>query len=128
MSYIVGISANFHDSACCLFEGSELIAAAEEERISRIKHDSSLPCHAFRYCLEAGGIDILDVDTIAYYEDPSKKVERQIAFGQYDPNSSPEDFRRKFGRKSVEQKIRDRFGFEGEIVFTEHHMSHAASA
>ncbi len=75
---IVGISAHFHDSACCLLRDGKLVAAAQEERFSRAKHDPSIPSAAFRFCLAAGGITIADVDCVAYYEDPVKKLDRQL--------------------------------------------------
>src|SRR5688500_19772189 len=74
---VIGISAFFHDSACCLIQDGRLVAAAEEERISRIKADPSLPGQAFRYCLEEASLTIRDIDCIAYYEDPAKKLARQ---------------------------------------------------
>src|SRR5581483_3047625 len=78
MNSIIGISAYFHDSACCLLRDGVLIAAAQEERFSRRKHDSSLPKMAFRYCLAEGGMTVSDIDCIAYYEDPRLKLERQL--------------------------------------------------
>src|SRR5690349_20613119 len=75
---IVGISAFYHESACCLLRDGELVAAAEEERFTRVKHDRSLPRHAFRYCLHEAGIGIQDIDCVAYYEMPEKKLSRQL--------------------------------------------------
>jgi len=75
---IIGISAFYHESACCLLQNGCLVAAAEEERFSRLKHDPNLPIAAFRYCLQAGGLDITDVDCIGYYELPEKKLSRQL--------------------------------------------------
>src|SRR5215475_13877129 len=75
---IVGISAGYHDSACCLLQDGVLTAAAQEERFSRVKHDKAFPRQAFRYCLREAGLTISDIDCIAYYEDPCRKLSRQI--------------------------------------------------
>ncbi|MCB0236905.1 MAG: carbamoyltransferase, partial [Anaerolineae bacterium] len=75
---IVGISALYHESACCVLQDGRLSAAAMEERFTRIKHDPRLPVHAFRYCLAAAGLTIADVDCIAWYELPQKKLARQL--------------------------------------------------
>jgi predicted NodU family carbamoyl transferase len=71
---IIGISAPFHDSACCLLRDGVLVAAAQEERFSRVKNDPRFPVRAFRYCLEAGGVDIVDIDCVAYCEYPVRRV------------------------------------------------------
>ncbi len=75
---IVGLSAGYHESACCLLCDGELIAAAEEERFSRVKHDPRLPLEAFRFCLQHGGVGINEIDALAYYESPTKKLARQL--------------------------------------------------
>jgi len=121
---IVGISANYHDSACCLLVDGELVAAAQEERFSRIKHDPSTPKHAFRYCLESAGLTVADLTCVAYYENPTKKLARQIWSGQME--SAPGDpFR--FSATRPADQIRQVLGYSGEIAFTDHHLSHAAS-
>ena len=116
---VVGISAFFHESACCLLQDGRLVAAAEEERFSRVKHDPRLPVSAFRYCLKAGGIGIADVDAVAYYESPVRKLARQLWSGVPLGDSDP-------GRP--EREIREGLGYEGPILFFGHHASHAASA
>jgi len=116
---VVGISAFFHESACCLLQDGRLVAAAEEERFSRVKHDPRLPVSAFRYCLKAGGIGIADVDAVAYYESPVRKLARQLWSGVPLGDSDP-------GRP--ERSIREGLGYEGPILFFGHHASHAASA
>ena len=78
---LLGISAHFHDAACCLLRDGELVAAAQEERFTRVKHDPSIPLNAFRYCLDEAGLTIADVDCVAYYEDPLLKLERQLWMG-----------------------------------------------
>lgn len=82
---IIGISAFYHDAACCILKDGLLVAAAEEERFTRIKHDPSLPRNAFNYCLEAARLSIADIDIIAHYEDPYKKYfwnQRYCNFGE----------------------------------------------
>jgi len=127
MAVIVGISAHYHDSACCLLKDGKLIAAAEEERFTRIKHDSGIPTNAFRYCLKEAGVSIADVTCLAYYEDPYKKVARQLWAGLPDILSNPKRrFRIDPGR--AEDEIRQCLGYDGDIELVEHHLSHAASA
>ncbi len=70
MTYILGISALYHDSAACLVRDGEIIAAAQEERFSRKKHDSRLPRHATKYCLSEGGISASDLDHVVFYDKP----------------------------------------------------------
>jgi carbamoyltransferase len=119
---VVGISAFFHESACCLLRDGRLVAAAEEERFSRVKHDPRLPAAAFRWCLRRGGIGIADVDCVAYYESPVKKLARQL-WSRIPPRDlawlDP-------GRP--ERAIREGLGYEGSLLTFDHHLSHAASA
>ena len=68
MSYILGISAYYHDSAATLIKDSEILVAVQEERFSRKKHDSRFPINALRYCLKSQGIDLRDIEKIVYYE------------------------------------------------------------
>lgn len=113
---MVGISAFYHDSACCLLRDGELVAAAQEERFSRVKNEARLPIQAFLYCLREGGIGIDQVDCVAYYELPELRAERQSAFGQV-PVFAVDPVR----------EIRERLGFAGRIELSSHHASHAAS-
>lgn len=127
---IIGISAGYHDSACGLLQDGVLIAAAQEERFSRIKHDRSFPRKAIRFCLEQGGMTVSDIDCIAYYEEPCKKLARQIWMGLV-PGLS--DLRREallsqFSAGSPEQEIRETLGYSGPIEILDHHLSHAASS
>ena len=72
---ILGLSAFYHDSAACLVIDGEIVAAAQEERFSRNKHDAGIPKGAFNYCLEEGGLTIDEIDCVAYYEEPAKYVQ-----------------------------------------------------
>jgi carbamoyltransferase len=122
---VVGVSAFFHESACCLLQDGRLVAAAEEERFSRIKHDPRLPVAAFRYCLRAGGIGITDVDALAYYESPVRKLARQLWAG-IPAGASPDLAWLDPGQP--ERAIREGLGYEGPLLVCGHHASHAASA
>jgi carbamoyltransferase len=119
---VIGISAYYHESACALLRDGRLVAAAEEERFSRVKHDASLPVSAFRFCLEAGGLDVTDVDCVAFYESPVKKLGRQLWAGR-PPGSRPW-----LDPLRAEREIREVLGFEGRLETFDHHASHAASA
>ena len=130
---ILGISAFYHDSAACLINDSGIVAAAQEERFTRVKHDHSFPVNAVRYCLKEAGIGPAELDCVAFYEKPFVKFERILeTYLQYCPKglgsflmSIPLWMRQKLWIPDV---IRKETGYEGEIVFCEHHESHAASA
>jgi carbamoyltransferase len=122
---IIGISAFFHDAACALLQDGVLRAAAEEERFSRIKADPSLPKHAFRYCLEEAKCTLADIDCIAYYEDPVKKTARQLWSGVL---GNTREAVEKIDPQMVQRHIRTLIGYEGPILFIDHHLSHAASS
>src|SRR5215831_7801020 len=127
---IVGVSAGYHDSACCLMQDGALASAAQEERFSRIKQDKSFPRQAFRYCLEEAGITIRDVDCIAYYEDPCQKLGRQIWMGVAASlsQSRREAITERVTRGLPLEAIRRILGYEGPIEVVDHHLSHAASS
>ena len=74
--YILGISAFYHDSAACLVRDGEIVAAAQEERFTRKKHDHEFPSNAIKYCLKEAGIDVLELDFVAFYDKPFLKFER----------------------------------------------------
>lgn len=138
---ILGISAYYHDSAACLVRDGKIIAAAQEERFSRKKHDSRFPWHAVTYCLQEGGISMKDVDIVAYYEKPLVKFERlletYLAFAPRGLTSflsampvwlKEKLFIKKTLRDELQQLHPAAMPFKGKILFTEHHESHAASA
>lgn len=128
MSIIVGISAHFHDSACCLICDGELIAAVQEERFSRQKYEHEMPKAAFRYCLRQAGATVADVDLLAYYENPTLKLGRQLWMGlPRIPPSHEESLFRLDAMRPI-REIREILGYEGKVHFVEHHEAHAASS
>lgn len=131
---ILGISCFYHDSAAAVIANGEIIAAAQEERFTRKKFDSDFPEHAINFCLESAGIDNQDIDCVAFYDDPLVKLDRIIeSQTRFAPLKLAQNYRRihewidhKF---SLDQLIYRRLpGFKGEIFFSHHHVSHAASA
>jgi carbamoyltransferase len=135
----LGISAFYHDSAAALVEDGRIVAAAQEERFSRKKHDPSFPRHAIGYCLEAAGIKLVDIDHIAFYDKPFLKFERlletYIAFAPRGFRSfqmaMPLWLKEKLFQKSLLRRNLREFDEEiasRTLLFTEHHVSHAASA
>lgn len=122
---IVGISAFYHEAACCLLQNGRLVAAAAEERFTRLKHDARLPARAFRYCLQAGNININQVDALAFYESPDKKLNRQQTTGL---NPALVEGYLPRDTALTRQMLQEGLGFEGPILFFDHHASHAASA
>jgi carbamoyltransferase len=138
--YVLGISAFYHDSAAALVRDGEILAAAQEERFTRDKHDQSLPVNAARYCLEEAGIGLDQVDYVAFYEKPiltfSRLLETYLAFA---PRGLPSFIKamplwvkEKIFQKSLIHKGLNGLGLgsvpEQKIVFGFHHQSHAASA
>jgi carbamoyltransferase len=127
---VIGISAGYHDSACCLLQDGTLTAAVQEERFSRVKNDRALPRQAFRYCLREARLSIADVDCVAFYEDPVLKLGRQIWMSLL-PDLGPErreSLRQRLLSPSPQDSIRQMLGYEGPIEIVDHHLSHAASA
>ena len=122
---ILGISAFYHDAACCLLRDGRLVAAAQEERFSRLKHDPRLPVSAFRFCLEKGGIGPADLDAVAYYESPVKKLARQLWSGGPAGRGHGVEW---LDPTRPERAIRERLGWDGPLLTFDHHQSHAASA
>ena len=122
---VAGLSAFYHEAACCLLRDGRLVAAAEEERFTRVKHDPRLPVHAFRFCLEASGIGIHELDAIAYYESPVKKLARQLWTG---PPAGVAPGMPWLDALRPEREIREVLGWDGPLLTFEHHLSHAASA
>ena len=131
--YILGISAFYHDSAACLVKDGEIVASAQEERFTRIKHDHSFPSNAINYCLKESGIDGTDLDFVAFYEKPFLKFERiletYLAFAPIGIKSFLKAMPLWIKKKLwIKELIKDELDYVGNIVFPEHHESHAASA
>lgn len=127
---IIGISAGYHDSACCLMQRGRIVAAAQEERFSRIKNDKAFPAAAFKYCLDHAGLTIADIDCVAFYEDPCLKLSRQIWMGML-PGLTQQRRASILSRTlwtRPETEIRLLTGYDGPIEIVDHHLSHAASA
>jgi carbamoyltransferase len=130
---ILGISAFYHDSAACLVRDGVIISAAQEERFTRKKHDSAFPENAINFCLQDNKIRVDDVDYVAYYDKPFLTFERiletYLSFAPFGIKSFvkalPLWIKKKLWMKEV---IRKELGYEGRIIFPEHHESHAASA
>lgn len=130
---ILGISAFYHDSAAALIQDGRIVAAAQEERFSRKKHDARFPNLSVDYCLKQAGIKASDIDYVAFYEKPFVKFERLMeSYMAYAPfgfpsfiKAIPVWIKQKLWMKSL---IQDELGAEIPVLFTEHHESHAASA
>lgn len=130
---ILGISAFYHDSAACLVRDGNIVSAAQEERFTRKKHDFSFPKNAIHYCLQDIGLQVKDLDFVAFYDKPFLKFERILmTYLSYAPvgiqsflKAMPLWIKQKIWMKEF---IRKELDFEGKIIFPEHHESHAASA
>ena len=132
-TYILGISAFYHDSGACLVKDGEVVAAAQEERFTRKKHDESFPTYAVNYCLKEGGISIHDLSCVVFYEKPFLKFERLLfTYLSYAPQglrsflkAMPLWLKEKIFLKDL---ISEQLDYKGKILFPEHHESHGASA
>jgi carbamoyltransferase len=127
---IIGISAGYHDSSCCLLQDGLLIAAAQEERFTRVKNDKSFPQWAFRYCLEEANLTISDISCVAYYEDSCRKLSRQIWMGMMPnlPEQRRQSILERLASSQPHEQIRRQLGYDGPIETSDHHLSHAASS
>ena len=131
--YILGISAFYHDSAACLVRDGEIIAAAQEERFSRIKHDPDFPSQAVRYCLREGEIEAADLECVGFYDKPLLTFERLL---ETHLSTAPLGIRLFWKSMQVwlkkklwiPQLIQKELGLEVPVLFGYHHESHAASA
>lgn len=137
---ILGISAFYHDSAAALIEDGTIIAAAQEERFTRKKHDADFPRHAVDYCLAEAGIGLSDIDFVAFYDKPFLKFERLLeTYLSFAPKgfssfktAMPVWLREKLFQKDMLRKefktYDSEFDWQKKLLFAEHHQSHAASA
>jgi len=131
--HILGISAFYHDSAACLLSDGKIVAAAQEERFTRKKGDATFPEHAVEYCLRSAGITVRDLTYIGFYDKPLLKFERIL---ETYLGVAPKGFRSflKAGPLWIKEKLfmdrqlRETLDYDGEILYAEHHESHAASA
>jgi carbamoyltransferase len=130
---ILGISCFYHDSAACLIREGEILAAAQEERFSRKKHDPRFPSNAIGYCLEEGGISAQDLDVVVFYDKPILTFDRllmsYLTVAPKGLRSWLEALPLWLGKKLHTPKVIKReINYDGDVLFTEHHEAHAASA
>src|SRR5437016_9017943 len=133
-THILGISAFYHDAAACLLRDGEIVAAAQEERFTRRRHDPDFPSHAVEYCLQEGDIRASQLDYVGFYDKPLLKFERILenylgvaplglrSFVTAMPVWLKEKL---FTRDQIRRELG---GYTGPVLFSEHHESHAASA
>lgn len=132
----LGISGLYHDSAAAIINNTEIVAAAQEERFTRKKHDNRLPINAIRYCLEEAHVKMIDVDAVVYYDNPWLTLDRYIHNVMDVGKDSKTIIEDKFDnivntRMAVDRLIKNEFGIIGktnQLFVCEHHVSHAASA
>ncbi len=132
-TYILGISAFYHDSAACLVRDGQIVAAAQEERFTRVKHDPDFPARAVEYCLREGGIEAKDLHCVGFYDKPLLTFERLL---ETHLGTAPLGLRLYWKSMKVwlEKKlwiphlIQEQLGCEVSVLFSDHHESHAASA
>jgi carbamoyltransferase len=130
---ILGLSAFYHDSAACLVQDGRLVAAAQEERFTRKKHDHRFPSSAASFCLETGGITADQLDHVVFYDKPWLKFERLLeTYLSFAPAGLPSFLKAVplwlKQKLWMEDLIKKELGFAGRVLFPEHHQSHAASA
>jgi carbamoyltransferase len=132
---ILGISAYYHDSAACLVQDGKIVAAAQEERFTRRKHDARFPANAVGFCLEAAGIEASEIDLVTFYDKPLLKFDRLLeTYIAYAPSGfkpflmgMPLWLKQKLHTpRELDSGLKNQY--KGRYVFTEHHESHAASA
>ena len=139
--YILGISAFYHDSAACILEDGNILAAAQEERFTRKKHDAGFPRHAIQYCLREAGISAGQISNVVFYEKPFLKFERlletYLAFAPKGFSSfvkamplwiKDKLFQKSALIKELETTFEENINWGERLLFSEHHLSHAASA
>lgn len=137
---IIGISAFYHDAACAIIKDGEIIAAAQEERFSRIKNDKNFPVGSLKFCLEFANVSINDVEAVAFYEKPFLKFERLLETYLFFAPKGNVSFRKSMGawlkgKLFLKKRIKEELFRLGDkkrkfpvILFPEHHLSHSASA
>ena len=139
--YILGISAFYHDSAACLLKDGEIVAAAQEERFTRKKHDANFPHYAIQYCLKEADISPKKIDNVVFYEKPFVKFERLLetylafapkgfaSFTKAIPLWIKDKLFQKYALiKELKSTLDENINWRERLLFSEHHLSHAASA
>ena len=124
----LGISAFYHDAAACIVKDGKVLAAAEEERFTEIKHDSSFPINAIKWCLEYTGFKIQHIDQVCWYENPETKKDRVLKIFKKRPIKTfflKKRFFKEFKANNPKKLLSD-LGYNKDIVYTDHHLSHAA--
>jgi carbamoyltransferase len=132
--HILGVSCYYHDAAAALLRDGQLVAAAEEERFSRVKHDFGFPAHAIRFCLRQAQVDANDLDYVVFYERPFRKLDRLLVSVLQTYPKSWKVFRESMigwmlDKLWIASTLQSELGISREkILFSDHHLSHAASA
>lgn len=139
--YILGISAFYHDSAACLVQDGNIIAAAQEERFTRKKHDADFPFNAIKFCIKEAKINSSDIDNVIFYEKPFLKFERLIetylsfapkGFSSFSKSMpvwiKDKLFQKHTLNKELQKTFDHTFDWKPKMLFSDHHLSHAASA
>ncbi len=130
---VLGFSCHYHDAAACLVRDGRIVVAAEEERFTRRKHDNGFPEQAIAYCLAEGGIKGRDLDAVAFYEKPLSKLERSLVTARQALPATPDLVAADMDHAiraslRLDQTVAETIGFNGDILYLEHHLSHAAAA
>ncbi len=131
--YILGVSALYHDSAAAIIHGDEIIAAAQEERFTRVKHDRRFPVNAINYCLEEAMVEPDEIEAIVFYDDPVLTTDRILKTLANAGEAGREQWLSGAqgllaAKLQIPRLVRDELGMDIPVLFTEHHFSHAASA
>jgi carbamoyltransferase len=129
---ILAFSAYFHDSSACIIKGGKIVAAADEERFTRKKHDNGFPTNAIKYCLQEAEAD--SVDAVVFFENPNEKLQRiEETLEQRMPSLRTyrkirDSWSRVKSKERIEEKFQSETGLENRVLFLDHHLSHAASS
>lgn len=131
--YILGISCFYHDAAAVIIHDGRIVAAAAEERFTRVKHDNNFPLQAIKYCLSWAGISANELGKVVFYEKPIIKFDRILRQHlEHFPKSYPVFLKTMSAwtslRFDIPRLLKKHFNYRGQVLFTEHHLSHAASA
>src|SRR5688572_12778077 len=129
--YVLGLSAFYHDSAACLLQDGTVVAAASEERFSRIKGDASFPAEAVHFCLTHAGIQVSDLEAVGFYDKPLLKFDRILeTYLSVAPKGLasfiPAAQIWLTDKLYIDHEIKHRLDWQGEVLYAQHHESHAA--